>query len=419
MKSRIIFFTTCGYILIGAVLLMLFSCKDDGVIGSLTITEPIGVARGLEYVEVKIPIVTHQLKNNAIFLKDTNDGNLVKGQILNASEVVLDSNLVRCLFPIHIQSNETNIYQVVVQKDEETLTDLKAEGEWLNLFVENEFYKADLTAKRSSKNIPLAPGQITSISLKEYDGIKLERPDIKMHWSPSFQKKNEEYKTMAHLHEFDSIHIDKGPYVISVYRSGKVKGYEEIQLKGEYKFYAGQPFFRFSSEMTMIDSLTVTMLRNDEMTMNKFFTHAFTPLKDGKVKTVILYDKPPLISHYTVKELRKHPIDADANWFGFYNDSTNYGFGSLRLRFDYKNLDGGMSPMTDAQTKISYSYNEGRYWDRRFVDSGELKVPKGSRYFEDNVYSIFKVDNTNPSKEIQTLYNQLSNPVIVQYKPSI
>ena len=78
-----------------------------------------------------------------------------------------------------------------------------------------------------------------------------------------------------------------------------------------------------------------------------------------------------------------------------------------------------MSPMTDAQTKISYSYNEGRYWDRRFVDSGELKVPKGSRYFEDNVYSIFKVDNANPSKEIQTLYNQLSNPVIVQYKPSI
>ncbi|MEP3371957.1 MAG: hypothetical protein ABJO28_19980 [Maribacter dokdonensis] len=419
MNSKIIFITTSCYILIGAILLTIFSCKNDGVLGSLIVMEPIGVERSLEYVEVKIPVDAHQLKNKAIYLRDKSDGSAVKGQILNESKVLLDSNLVRCLFPIHIRPNETNKYQVVVQENEETFTDLKAEGEWLNLFVENEFYKADLTAKRSSKNVPLAPGQITSISLKEFDGIKLERPDIKMHWSPSFKKKNEEYKTMAHLHEFDSIHIDKGPYVISVYRSGKVEGYEEIQLKGEYKFYAGQPFFRFSSEMTMIDSLTVTMLRNDEMTMNKFFTHAFTPLNNGKVKTVILYDKPPLISHYTVKELRKHPIDANANWFGFYNDSTNFGFGSIRIRFDYKNLNGVMSPMTDAQTKISYAYNEGRYWDRRFVDSGELKVPKGSRYFEDNVYSIFKVDTEDPSQEIQKLYNQLSNPVIVQYNSSI
>ncbi|WP_157941249.1 MULTISPECIES: hypothetical protein [Arenibacter] len=419
MKSRIIFFTRSLYVLFSAALMLLSSCTDNGVIGDLYLTEPAGITRDLEYIEVKIPIAAQRLKNKALFLRNNEDGNVIKGQILNRSKVLLESNLVHCLFPISIRAHETKEYDIVIGDNVQTTTDLIAKGEGLNLFIENEFYKADLTAKKSSNNIVLGPGQITSISLKEHSGITLERTNIKMHWAPSFQKENEDYKTMAHIQEFDSISIERGPYMISVYRSGKVKGYEEIQLKGEYKFYAGKPFFGFSSEMTMIDSLSLTMLRNDEMTMDKFFTHAIFPLADGKVKTVPLYDSLPLIPHYSIKELRKKPIDADAKWFGFYNDSTKYGFASLRIGFDYKNLSGVMSPMMDSQTKISYALNEGRYWDRRFVDSGVLKVPKGSKYFEENVYSIFGFNNKGPSEKIERLYEQLSQPVLVKFIPRL
>lgn len=407
------------YILLGSALVLFSSCTDNGVVGNLQITEPAGISRDLEYVEVEIPIEPLRDKNKALFLRNSKGGNLIKGQILNPSKDFLDSNLIHCLFPISIQAHETNEYQVVIGDDEQTTTDLISKGEWLNLFIENEYYKADLTTKKSSNSKELGPGQLTSILLKEHNDIKLERINLKMHWAPSFQKKNEDYKTMAHIQEFDSIHIEKGPYVISVYRSGKVKGYEEIQLKGEYKFYAGKPYFSSSSEMTMIDSLTVTMLRNDEMTMDKFFTHAIFPMVNGKVKTVPLYDKAPLISHHSIKELRKTPIKANTKWFAFYNDSTKYGFGSLRLHFDYKNLSGGLSPMTDSQTKITYAHHEGRYWDRRFIDSGELRIPKGSKYFEENVYSIFGINNENPSEKMEKLYQQLSNPVIVKYNPKI
>ncbi|MEO9893472.1 hypothetical protein [Aurantibacter sp.] len=393
------------------------SCKENGFLGELIITEPIGVDHELEYVEVNIPIAIERLKKKALYIKSKKDGALIKGQVLNNQNILLESNLVRCLFPISIQANETKEYDIVIEKNEKTVTDLLMKGMGLNIIVENEFYKADLTARKSSKNIKLGPGQITSVSLKKYNGIKLERPDIKMHWAPSFQKKSEDYKTMAHLEEFDSVHIEKGPYLISVYRSGKVKGYEEIQLEGEYKFYAGKPYFGFSSKMTIVDSLTVTMLRNDEMTMDKFFTHAIYPLESGKVKCVPLYDKPPLISHQSIKELRKQPIAANAKWFGFYNDSINYGFGSIRIQFDYKNINGGLAPMINAQTKISYSYNEGRYWDRRFVDSGELRIPKGSEYFEENVYTIFDSNNENPAMEIDKLHKKLANPVVVKYIP--
>lgn len=417
--KKILIFTSLFsfYILLGLALLLFTSCADNGAVGDVHITELAGISRELEYVEMKIPIEPLRLVNKALFLKNRKDGNLIIGQILNSSKVLLDSNFVYCLFPISIQAHETNEYEIVIGDPEKTSTDLTSKGKGLNLFIENEYYKADLTTKKSSNNIALGPGQLTSISLKEHSGITLERTKIKMHWAPSFQKKNEDYKTMAHIQELDSIRIEKGPYVVSVYRSGKVKGYEEIQLEGEYKFYAGKPYFSFSSEMTMVDSLTVTMLRNDEMTMDRFFTHAIFPIASGKVKTIDLYDKAPLISHHSIKELRKQPVDANARWFAFYNDSIKYGFGSFRLHFNYKNLNGGLSPMSDSQTKITYAHHEGRYWDRRFIDSGELRVPKGSKYFEENVYAIFDVENENPSKEIEKLYEQLSNPVIVKYNP--
>ncbi|MCK0147203.1 hypothetical protein MWU78_16210 [Arenibacter sp. F26102] len=419
MNSKNILFKSSFYVLFSAALTLFSSCTDNKVVADLIITEPAGITRDLEYVEVKIPIEPLRLQNKALFLRNSQDGNLIKGQILNRPKALKDSNLVHCLFPISIGANETNEYDIVLENDEKTPTELISKGEGLNLSIENEYYKADLGSKESYNNTQLDPGQLTSLVFKKYNGITLERGNIKMHWAPSFQKKGMEYKTMGHIKEFDSIYIEKGPYMISVYRSGKVKGYEEIQVQGEYKFYAAKPYFRFSSEMTMVDSLTVIMLKNDEMTMDRFFTHAIFPLANGKVKSVPLYDKLPLIPHYSIKELMKKPIDTDTKWFGFYNDSTKYGLGSLRVRFDYKNLSGGLSPMIDAQTKITYAHNEGRYWDRRFVDDAELHTPKGSRYFEENVYAIFGVDNEAPSKEMEKLYEQLSNPVRVKCNPII
>jgi len=419
MKSKIALFIPSYYLLFSVVIILFSSCNDPKVISELIITEPAGIARNLEYVEVKIPTKLLHPKNKALFLRNKKDGNLVKIQILNGSKDLKDSSLVQCLFPISIGANETHEYDIVIGDTISTATDLISKGEGLNLSIENEYYLADLASRNSYNNEKLAPGQLTSLVLKKYNGITLERGNINMHWAPNFQKKGMEYKTMGHIQEFDSINIEKGPYMISVYRSGKVKGYEEIQVEGEYKFYAGKPYFSFSSKMTMMDSLTVIMLKNDEMTMDRFFTHAIFPLASEKIKTVPLYDTLPLIPHYSIKELRKTPIETNTKWFGFYNDSIKYGFGSLRMRFDYKNSDGGMSPMIDEQTKITYAHNEGRYWDRRFVDTTELRTPKGSKYFEENVYAIFEVNSEQPSKELENLYKQLSNPVIVKCNPII
>ncbi len=403
--------------LFGLIVVLFCSCEDNSQIGKLTIIESADITRDLEYIEIEILINQLPLEGKALFIKDKNNGKLTKGQILHSQKEASGKYAVQCLFPIHINALETKQYQIVLSKNTEISTDLKVQGKDLELLIENDHYVANLTSEKATVENELGSGQLTAFSLKNFDGQKLQRSHINMHWAPNFQKEGLNYKTIGHIRQFDSVFIDKGPYLITTYRSGKVEGYEEIQVDGKYEFYAGLPYFIFSSEMTMVDNVVLTMLRNDEMTMDSLFTHAMFPLPNGKVKTVPLYDKPPLSSHHSIKELRKTPIDTNANWFSFYNDDLKYGFGSVRIQYNYTNSDGSQSPMFNPETRISYSGKGGRYWDRRFVFVKEngMKVPKGSRYAEKNAYLIFPVNSKNPSKEIKELFIRLTQPVKVKY----
>ena len=404
------------YMLTILTLSLLLACENDNsLLGTLTITEPAGIARNLEYVEMEI--LTNQLpsQGKALFLKGEN-GERIRGQILQSKKEP-SGYIINCLFPISIQAQQKLKYDIILAQNEVISTDLKAEGEGLELVIENNHYVANLTSELATAKNGIGAGQLASLTLKFFNNKVLKRAGINMHWTPSFQKGGLEYKTMANLRKYDSLFIDKGSYQITTYRSGKVDGYEEIQLEGQYWFYAGLPYFIFSSGMTMTNDVVLNLLRNDEMTMDSLFTHAMFPLANGEIKTVSLYDAPPLSSHHSIKELIKTPIDANANWFCFYNDSLKYGFGSIRLEYDYTNSEGGQSPMLNPETRISYGRAGGRYWDRRFVFLKEdsLTIPKGSRYAEKNAYVIFRINPENPSKEIEELFNQLTQPVIVNY----
>jgi hypothetical protein len=73
------------------------------------------------------------------------------------------------------------------------------------------------------------------------------------------------------------------------------------------------------------------------------------------------------------------------------------------------------SPTYQSHTRITKSANGGRYWDRRFIHDGVLKVPKGSIYSEENAYVIFEADSINPALEIEKYNKILRNPVQVTF----
>lgn len=422
MKAIITYTKTFFHTSIGLVLLLLLlccSCVSHGPVGKLEITESAGIARDLEYVEVEISLNKLPLYNQALFLKDNKNGALKKIQILHSQKKTVDGYAVQCLFPIRINAMETRQYHIVIAKNTKVATDLKVKGDGMEILIENNQYVADVTSEMATVENELMPGQLTELTLKKFDKRKLRRSKINMHWAPNFQKEGLDYKTIGHIRQYDSIFVGKGPYLITLYRSGKVEGYEEIQVEGKYEFYAGVPYFLFSSQMTMIDNVVLTMLRNDEMTLDSLFTHAMFPLANGKIKTISLYDAPPLNFNHSIKELRKNPVDVNAKWFCFINDSLKYGFGSVRIQYDNTNLKGGISPMLDPETRITYSGGNGRYWDRRFVfvkkNENGMKIPEGSRYAEKNAYVIFTANPENPTKEIEELFTRLTKPVLVKY----
>ncbi len=252
---------------------------------------------------------------------------------------------------------------------------LKIEGTDLNLKVENEYFIADLTDVKATSENGLGAGQLAGLILKQFDNQLLERSHINMHWSPSFQREGQDYKTFGHMKE-DSVLIEQGPYRLSIFRSGTVPGFDAIRLNVEYQFFAGLPYFSFTSEIIAEDSLEVILLRNDEMTMDSLFTHVRFPRPSGEIKTVPMYDG------FSIESLGKDPIRDDADWLYFYNEHHSYAFGSIRLNYDNKNLDGRSSALYKEHTKITNASNGGRYWNRLLVHDQKTLVPRGSRYFE-------------------------------------
>ncbi len=390
--------------------MVMTSCSNSkDFLGNLIVKEILGVDRDIEYITIDISF--DKLKKNSdliVCLKENNSKNLIKGQLLSERK---NNGLCikKYLFPVAILGNESKNYKVVLAKEamSEGESDIHIKGEGLDVMVENKYYEANLRSLNATKNNGLNNGQLAGLKLKKFESQVLQREDINMHWAPNFQKEGYKYKTMGHIQEFDSISINSGLYLHSVYRSGKVTDYEEIDLEATYKFYAGLPYFIFYSKMEMLEDVELIMLRNDEMTMDSFFTHAMFSLPDGTAKEIDLYD------NNAIKKLKNAPIERDAEWLFFYNKKLKYALGSIRLKSDIKNLNGVDSPTYESHTRITKSEKEGRYWDRRFIDNGSLKIPKGSKYLEENAYLVFKADSINPSKEIEKYNKIIKNPVQV------
>ncbi len=191
-------------------------------------------------------------------------------------------------------------------------------------------------------------------------------------------------------------------------KSGNVKDYDEIDLTGRYQFFSGLPYFIYSSTTEINKDINLTLLRNDEMTMNRVFTDLIYPDSTGQVNYLPLYD--------TVKfdSITKSPLKDNIPWVRFINKTLGHGLLSIRLAFDNRNIDGKESPLHQPHTKISSGNNDGRYWNRRLIHDNETLVPKGSRYYERNAYLVIE-DIKNINEQIAYYVNCLNNPIIISY----
>lgn len=379
-------------------------------LATVEISEPAGVSRELEYVDVQIQVASDSLPAKSVdfYMQQAEDTRRIEGQLISKMQFPDENEtLLHLIFPISIDAARHKTYLLKYdQGSSEPVTDLKITGQGRGLLVENSFYKADLTRSELSEGKNHDSGQLRELFVKLGFDVLLVRNSNRIHWAPNFQKKGaEEYSTIAGWDNPD-YHWVQGPYLLFTQRRGPAPNHPEIHLLAQYFFYAGLPYFKFYSDMEMVENVWLTLLRNDEMTMDSLFTNVAYKKTSGEIMDLTFARREDV--------LKKDPVENTAPWLCFYNSEKGYGYGSIRLKYDISDKNGFSSPTYQAHTKISDGAGGGKYWNRRLIHDYPLFVPQGSRYREENAYLVFKMHPDDPFKEIKYWADCLQHPVKVK-----
>lgn len=383
---------------------------DDFTLAKIVINERSGFSRSLEYIEFQLQLELAGYNNNEINIvaEDFQNGEQIPCQVFGKNVYEKENIiLLHIVFPISIEANARKIYLLKrVNTEKSVSSDLNIYGEGLNLIVENKYYKADLSKSDQSEAKSHDSGQLSELLIKMNFNQLLFRTENRMHWAPNFKKPEMEYySTIAGWESPEVFVLNHGPYLVFSQRKDSAPDHPEILLTANYYFYAGLPYFKFFSSMNIIKDVTLSLLRNDEMTMDSLFTHIAYQDNSGQIIDLSFSER--------YQALDKNPIDNNSPWLCFYNEDKGYAFGSIRVKYDNTNLRGLSSPTYLPHTKISDGAEGGKYWNRILINDYPVVVPQGSSYLEENVYLVFSITKEDRFKEIVKWMIIIKNPVEV------
>jgi hypothetical protein len=141
------------------------------------------------------------------------------------------------------------------------------------------------------------------------------------------------------------------------------------------------PYFLFWSRLTVEKPLNVRLVRNNEMTMDRFFTHVAWPARGGSPH-VTTFDERHAV-------LEKEPIAFDAPWVVFLNPDKGYGYG-------FVTLECRATKTVNPGTGISDGADDGKYWSRRAISREETALVVGDQFEERTAYVLFRCLKDRP-----------------------
>ena len=381
-----------------------FMCAQREPVLQIKVTETAGIDRNLEYVEIPVDLPPGQGQN--VVMKEADSGEWIPCQvILKHEDQNNNTKIGSIIFPVNLAAGKSKTFDLYLSDDaSRTETDLLLYGEGVELIVENQFYRADLTRSDQSEAKSHSSGQLRELLMKMGYNVLFFRTENRMHWAPNFQREDQEnYQNISGWENPEHYQVFSGPYLVRTERRDRAPGIPEIDLSAIYSFYAGMPWFRFYSAINVTADVNLTLLRNDEMTMDSMFTHVAFERPDGQVEDLTFAERE--------MRLKEKPVEADANWLCFYNADKGYAWGSIRLGYDNRNEAGEESPTYNAHTKISDGAEGGKYWNRRLIDENLTRVPGGSLYREENAYIVFSIQDNDKFAGIKNWRKILKNPL--------
>ncbi len=386
---------------------------EDINLGTIRVKESHGLSRQLEYVEYTIQVSDSIYSIDKHFVvTDAKTGQTTVCQsVIKPGIPKQKIKIITIIFPVAINPNsERDFILEYSERETPNETDLSYDGEGLEIQVDNQYYRADLSRSDQSEAKSHSSGQLRELLIKMGYNITLLRSENRMHWGPNFQRTDQEYyKTISAWENPKEYNLYDGPYLIRTERQDLAPNHPEILLSATYSFYAGLPYFRFYSSMRMVEDVWIKLLRNDEMTMDTLFTHVAFQRPDGQIEDLAFSTR--------YKRLKEQPLENNAPWLCFYNKEKGYAYGSIRIKYEIDNQWGKKSPVYNPHTKISDGAGGGKYWNRRLIDEYPMYVPKDSRYMEENAYLVFSISQEDKFKEINVWADRLRHPLEVVFSP--
>jgi|SRR5215510_4430239 len=259
--------------------------------------------------------------------------------------------------------------------------------------IENEYFIADLS-HRIIRGKEEDSGTLRALTYKKF-GVTLLRTQNRMHWAPNLQREGAQgYKGIGTWDPVQEFREERQGDTYTHRREGYLAEYPEVKIEAEYRFFGGVPYFIFWSRMTVEKPLVVTLLRNNEMTMDQFFTHLAWPGRDGRQYITTFDERKPL--------LEKEPIAADAPWLAFLNFDKGYGYGFVML--DYK-----ATRSENPDIGISDGAENGKYWSRHIIVREPKLIEVGDRFEERTAYVLFSCTKDQPLREFFQWQKQIQS----------
>lgn len=259
--------------------------------------------------------------------------------------------------------------------------------------IENQYFSADLSHRRIQDKEEDS-GTLRALTYKQF-GVTLRRTRNRMHWAPNLQRAGaQSYSGLGTWHPVQEFHEEWEGETYIHRRAGHLAEYPEVKIEAEYRFLPGVPYFLFWSRMTVEQPLVVTLLRNNEMTMDQFFTHLAWPGRDGRQHLTTFDERKPL--------LEKEPIAVDAPWLAFLNLDKGYGYGFVTL--DYR-----ATRSANPDIGVSDGAENGKYWSRHIVVRAPTQLERGDRFEERTAYVLFRCAKDAPLREFFEWQKQIQN----------
>ncbi|RPI18582.1 MAG: hypothetical protein EHM65_02085, partial [Acidobacteriales bacterium] len=268
--------------------------------------------------------------------------------------------------------------------------------------IETDFLVADLS-QRVINGKQEDSGTLRALTYKQF-GVTLFRHPAngRMHKGASLQRAGAPgYKDLGTWDPVQEIREEEtgGAYVHR--RAGYFADYPEVKMEVDYSFFADAPYFLVMTRMTVEKPLAVVLVRNNEMTMNLFFTHVAWPGRDGQVHIATFEERRPL--------LQKEPLSAEIPWLAFLNLDKGFGYGYVMV--DSKNsktvnpgtsISDGVWARAEMEQRFAEGLGtaNGKYWSRHMISGRETPLVPGDRFEERSAYVLFKCSKDQPLSEL-------------------